>query len=477
MKKRSQQKEIHSPTSQPASNIDARPETIATLLGLPLYDWQRKVLRDVSKRNSRTLLRCANGGGKTTHIAAPLVLWHALVYDRSTTVLTSGSWRQVKEQLFPAIRQHSYRFPGWKFNRESFYAPNGSSCHAFSTDHAGKFEGWHATDAEKSPLMIILDEAKTIPDPIFDSVERCQPQRLLIMSSPGGCSGRFYEASTKQLEHYHNHVIPASLSSHISQEWISKQMTLYGEDHPLVRSMIHAEFMLDDPTTRRPISVSHLEELLFSPPSYQSGEKRAFCDFAAGGDENVIALRTGNKVELLACWRQRDTMAAVGRFIHEFKEAQLKPADVWAEEDGLGRVMCDALEEAGWPVNRWRSADPAHQKEHFCSRMAEAWAKAGQEIMRKQFILPNDDTLKDQLIRRKWVFDSKGRLRLEPKSELSYSPDRADAVIGAMLPNPAMNAQSYLSPQGWKGWDDWTVLRQQEVISEWDRDDGRNPGI
>ena len=39
------------------------------LLGLNLYDWQTKVLRDIEPVNARVALRAANGSGKT--IAGP----------------------------------------------------------------------------------------------------------------------------------------------------------------------------------------------------------------------------------------------------------------------------------------------------------------------------------------------------------------------------------------------------------------------
>ena len=40
----------------------------ANVLGINLYDWQRKVLRDLEQRDCRVALRAANGSGKTTLI-------------------------------------------------------------------------------------------------------------------------------------------------------------------------------------------------------------------------------------------------------------------------------------------------------------------------------------------------------------------------------------------------------------------------
>lgn len=56
-------------------------------------------------------------------------------------------------------------------------------------------------------------------------------------------------------------------------------------------------------------------------------------------------------------------------------------------------------------------------------------------------ILPDDEILKEQLVNRKWRRTSDGKLLLESKEDLKrrggHSPDRADAVLGAMMPAAA----------------------------------------
>jgi hypothetical protein len=81
---------------------------------------------------------------------------------------------------------------------------------------------------------------------------------------------------------------------------------------------------------------------LESPPGFLPGLRSAFCDFAAGGDENVLAIKDGNRVFLAACWRETDTIQAVRQFIAEFKRFSLAPGSIYADEGGLGVVMCDA---------------------------------------------------------------------------------------------------------------------------------------
>ena len=52
------------------------------LLGMKLYPWQEKVLRDLEQPQSRVALRAANGSGKTSTVITAALLWHAFCYQR-----------------------------------------------------------------------------------------------------------------------------------------------------------------------------------------------------------------------------------------------------------------------------------------------------------------------------------------------------------------------------------------------------------
>jgi hypothetical protein len=389
------------------------------------------VFHDLDPRGSAVALKAANGSGKTTGVAAPAALWHASVFPGSLTIVTAGVFRQVKEQLFPAIHAHTHIFPGWEFNETSVVTHHGSRILGFSTDEPGKFEGWHARD-----LLMILDESKSVPDGIAEAVERCQPTRLLLLSSPGGCSGFFFEAFNSRRKFFRQHTVTAFDCPHIPPAWIQEQIEKYGESHPLIRSMIFAEFM-DSDEDSVVIPLTLLERCLASPPEFaDNGEVSAFCDFAAGGDENVLAIRRGNKVEIAAVWREADTARAIGKFIQLFREHKLDPPHISGDEGGLGRVFCDALAEAGYSIERVNNGAPANNAHGYANRGAEIWFEGRTLIEKRRVILPDDRELFGQLTTRRGWPDSKGRLALESKQEMRArglrSPDRADAVLGAL---------------------------------------------
>jgi hypothetical protein len=164
-------------------------------------------------------------------------------------------------------------------------------------------------------------------------------------------------------------------------------------------------------------------------------EYSAFCDFAAGGDENVLAIRSGNKLLELVAWRERDTTAAVGRFIIEFRKFGLRAEQIWGDGGGLGHPMCDMLQAAGWSINRFDFGAKAHNEAVFFNRGAEIWGMFARRVERSEIVLINDPTLISQLSTRKSFDDQRGRVRLESKEDRRNrglkSPDRADAVIAA----------------------------------------------
>ena len=408
----------------------------ANVLGINLYDWQRRVLRDLEQRDCRVALRAANGSGKTSTVIASILIWHALVFPRSIAVTTAGVFRQVESQLWPSLRNHIAKLGGaWEVTSGEirYLHANGNTSRiiGYSATDPGRAEGWHAEDHEYHPLLMVVDEAKTVADPLFEAISRCQPTRLLIASSPGGSSGAFYRAFTKEAAMWQKHAVTAFDCPHITQTQIDEVIQRYGEKHPLTRSMIYGEFV-DIGSESLIINLNQLQNCLTSPPDFKPGTRVAGVDFAAGGDCNVLCIKDGNKVLPMIAWRERDTMSAVGRFIVEFKKAGLEASNIYADASGLGMPMCDALAEAGWEVNRVNFGATAFDTDAYTNRSAEMWFGMAKKIEDAEVILPDDEDLTAQLTCRRTITNSKGKLGVESKDSMRArglaSPDRADAL-------------------------------------------------
>jgi phage terminase large subunit len=422
------------------------PETTAMLgtpvgfgrmvLGFDYYPKQEDVLFDLTPPGAVVSARCVNGAGKTARINVTALLWHLATFPLGTVVCTAGVYRQVSGQLWPQVERLASRLPGWDIGRGVIAAPNGARAYGFATRDAGKFEGFHGSPQE--PLMIIVDEAKSVRDEIFHSIERCQPQRILLTSSAGRAAGEFFRSHTSKRAFYSSHTIGVKDCPHILPEWVEKQIAKWGREHPLVRSMVFNEFVGADDADLYVLSLSEIEFSEDNQPRPTLGEEPvAFCDFAAGGDENVLAVRRGNAVKIEAAWRDRNTMAAVGRFVLEFRKAGLKAENIGGDDDGIGHVMIDRLAEVGWPIRRVSNADRPENIQAYKNRGTEIWMESAKQITAARVAWDiADEELRGQLISRKLFMTSDGVLRLETKDELRArelgSPDRADAMLGAI---------------------------------------------
>lgn len=411
-----------------------------TVMNRDLYRWQAEIAEAVDQGSQyervRIAVRTPNESGKSS-IVIPLVIARWLDrYPRSKVVLTSADSRQLDSQLMRAL--FSYRSPHlshWEFLQREIRTPVGGQMIAMTTDEPQRVEGHHGMKG--APLLMIVDEAKSIEAPIFEAIDRCGYAVLLIISSPGLRSGTFFDCFANNRQNHLTFEISLEQCPHISKEKIRDMIETYGEQHPLVRSSIYGEFMDLAEGESFVVPFQPLMEGIQNPPGSRLSKHEycGFCDFAMGRDENVLAIRSGNKLLNLVGWHDPNAISIVGRFIMEFRKAGLRAEQIWGDAGGLGLPMCDMLRDAGWAINRFSFGAKPTDLDHYVSRGAEVWHCFAQRISRHEIVLINDPTLVSQLTSRKTTYDARGRLGIEKKDDMAArgvkSPDRADAVIGA----------------------------------------------
>ena len=404
-------------------------------LSLDLYPWQKQVVSwygDMQKR-VKGAVAAANGSGKSERIIGSLALWVLAVFPKGKVVITSKDSRQLDHQIWPSIVRHCHKFPSFSFTKRRVTNGTGGEIILFTTDEPGRAEGYHA-DLPDGPLLMIFDEAKSIEEKIFQAADRCTFNGYLLISSTGVCEGRFFEAFHSQRDQYISRVVTVEECPHVPPEKIEALKSQYGEDHPLFRSIMFSEFMPEGEGLLYFFSRQKLDKVLENQPLIKTGSRIAFCDFAGGRDENVLAVRTGNRIEIVKAWREPNEMAAIGAFVREFRRLGLTAEEIWGDSAGMGKPMCARLEETGWPINRWNANERANMEYEYHDQNTEVWESGAKAINDGEVIIPNDETLLAQLCcRRRGKPDSRGRLSIEPKEEMIArgikSPDRADAVV------------------------------------------------
>jgi hypothetical protein len=194
------------------------------------------------------------------------------------------------------------------------------------------------------------------------------------------------------------------------------------------------------------ISLESVRALIDNPPVFVPGPTTAFCDFAGAGDESVLATCSGNRPEIIDAWRSRDTMHSVGKFLTHFRRLGLQGHQIGGDE-GYGHQLMDAMQESNFYLQRINNGSQAKRADIYFNLNAEWWSIVGQLIERRIISIPNDEKLIAQLTSRQKLYDSKGRERLESKGDLKGrggdSPDRADALIGAVMMRLSQNAFAF----------------------------------
>lgn len=443
-----------------------------------LYDWQLWASELLSRPGwskqdaLRLLISAANGSGKDAYVIALAAVWLTACNIRSRCIITSASHSQLSSQTEAYIRNLCFAVNDklatkvFVVKKQHIYCNlTGSEIKLFATDDPGKAEGYHPfPDYPNGKLMLVVNEAKSVGNEIFTALCRCTYTHFLLISSPGKTSGFFYHNALAATD-YNKPALPGGWvyrrvtafdCPHISTQKIEALKREYGENSPLYRSSILAEFTSLDETVV--VQQELIRTRLSSPPPIREFKKelgapvRAGADFGAGGDESVSYVIQGNRVLGRLNYSTKDQVQSanhLANFWNSFKSQGLKPENIHGDDGGIGRGTMDILARLGWPINRVLNQSAPAFRLNYGNRGAELWFMLARLLEEDVLILPSDDPLlHTQLANRYYKkLDAQGRVLLESKAEAKRkghgSPDRADAYC---------LAYTGVTPEDFDGW-------------------------
>ena len=424
------------------------------VLGLNVYPWQAETMEAVAA-GMPTALVAANGSGKTAGCIAPLALWFMTRYPKGTLVVTSGSFRQVSHQLWANMKMHAARLPFLEFQPKGveIALAGGGRALGFSASDAGKAEGWHGSFDNETPLMVIVDEAKTVNDAIFTAFDRCTKQFVLYASSPGSAAGQHFRCFHGERELWHKVTATAFDCPHIPRDKIERVRVQHGEDSWLYRSMMLAQWTEGEGNLiLRP---SELRECLDNPPELllDSGRMSSFHDFAAGGDEDAIASRVGNVITLEAHWRDADTVRSRRKHVKWCRDHCVRPHEAWGDASGAGKNIVQQMADDGFAMRSFLGGKRSENDDYY-NYNADVWFGFARAVRLKQLVLRGVTVEAfDQLTTREQSLHGKdGLLMCETKEKMKSrgltSPDLGDVIAGAwwsqrwLVPRAAVSLRS-----------------------------------
>ena len=194
------------------------------MLGFSPDPWQAQALRWSGKR---LLLNCSRQSGKST-TAAILALHKALFYPGSLILLVSPSLRQSGElfrKVQDALNRLDERPQLTEDNRLSLAIRNRSRIVSLPGTEA-TVRGYSGAD------LIVEDEAARVPDELYFAVRpmlAVSGGRLILMSTPFGKRGHFFETWESGGNTWERILIPAQDCPRITPEFLEEERAALGD--------------------------------------------------------------------------------------------------------------------------------------------------------------------------------------------------------------------------------------------------------
>jgi hypothetical protein len=287
--------------------------------------------------------------------------------------------------------------------------------------------------------MLMVDEAKSVPEVIFEALSRCTPTYFILTSSPGAPSGTFYNAFNSARALYHTVRATAFDCPHIRADKIQYAQALYSpnyNEHPIYRSMILAEFT--EGTENLIIPRALINRALENKPAPRHGQRYAGIDWAAGGDETVLAVRTGNQLRIHYADREKDTTRSAEIIVGQCRRLGIPPEYAFGDIGGLGKAILDHVANVHkYRMRAFNGGLPSDEPKNYKNLNAQAWLYFRLSLERGEVCFPDglQEAEIEQFTNRFLMYADNGSLRCESKAEMAErgvpSPDRADAYIMA----------------------------------------------
>lgn len=432
---------------------------------------------DAVWNNKRTSVRAAHGVSKT-FTAAVIAVTFLNLFRNSIVITTAPTERQVRDLLWKEIGglydsmsmlRGTYTTSPLRVKIKPDWYMVG-----FSTEKQHNIEGYHAPH-----LLWILDEAKGLPQWVYDAVEGSLTggtAKVLEISTTDGADQQtpFAKHHTKErtqwktihfsgfdspfvnadnFKHlnpktcqelkkygksFNKQEWPDELKSKIQitdEDWIKdKEITWLKTRKDLWDTKVCGE--LSDITMHNIIPLSWVESAINAEVTVMETVGTYGVDVGAGGDPSVVIKRLDKKVLFVYAWVDNDTMSTTGEIIRLRNDTGIVKIDMI----GVGHGPYNRLAELGVPVigvDSRNKPSPEFELE-FINLRAQMWWHL-RDLFMKQYqhgntiSIPDDEEMIEELTTVAYKTASNGKIKVEDKEEvkkrLGRSTNKADALV------------------------------------------------
>ena len=409
--------------------------------------WQEELLRKIAAGKRRISVRAGHGVGKST-VCSWAIVWVMCTRFPQKCVMTAPTAGQLFDALFSELKAQVNKLP--PVLRDSFdvlsdrislkAAPESSfaSARTSSSERPEALAGIHSEN-----VLLIVDEASAVPEPVFEAAAGSMSGHsacTILIGNPTRNSGLFYRTHHELSSDWDTMHVSCLDIPLVSKDFVEQIKATYGEGSNAFRIRVLGEFAVADNDT---LIAAELVDAAMGrdvPVDVSDGMIYGLDVARFGTDRSALCKRKGNVVMEVKSWGGLDLMQLVGAVVNEARTDN--PVEICVDTIGLGSGVADRLREMGYNVRDVNVAESSAMNPNANKLRDELWLAVKDWLATRTVRIPNDQTLRHELVAPRYNFSSSGKIVVESKDAMKRrgmrSPDLADAVCLTFAGNAAL---------------------------------------
>lgn len=412
-----------------------------------------------------------HGIGKSA-LLSWLILWFLFVHPDSQVACTSPGKEQMYDVLWKELKKWIDRMPeqlAQMYEWESSHIRMKESSQTWfaraktaSKENTEALAGVHA-----DWVMIAVDEASGVEEPIFETMEGALTSGniLVFLISNGTRSiGYFYDTHHKDKARWQNYAFDSEQSPRVDHKYVNAIIEKYGRDSVQFTIRVKGGFpdegLMDDKGYVQLFNESDLHFVPFDHEWKPVGRTIGALDASGEGqDTSDWAVRDRARAAIVAEEDKSTPSSMAIKSLTVCDKYGIEPVDFVIDSFGKGSdvgmeiALATIKQKNPWrvtPINVGDVCDDEEDRLLFVNKRAEGyyklmkWCRAGGELM-------ESERLKDELMSIRFKRTGNGRIQIMDKvtmKKLGFnSPNKADALSMTFLRHDRPKETQYQTEQ------------------------------